>query len=629
MHSNPNIDNSYNPDVIDKTVVEHDEHGCKAALKDALNQTRLVALPSGNESVPIGSGIITAAIGSGGMARVYKVWNEKLEVFRAVKILKPDKDDLKKRFETEAKITAKLHHPNIVEIYNVGEWEGLPYLEMEFISGKSLEQLIVERGKLPDELCCAIMIQISRALYYAHNLEILLYGKTYHGVIHRDLKPANIMISEKGEVRLMDFGIARPVEASLHTIDGGIVGTIQYLSPEQMNGEEVDCRTDIYSMGAVLYEMLTGEKIFPQSSITELMRRRINNEFKKLSEYKFDICPALTKISQKCLKADKRERYPDANALIKDLVPVYKHFTHDSPEETVHKFQTAILSTGFMPVRSYRYRYLILSLLFFGIPVIFTITFFAVKKHLSDRADSTKSSLVIEENLKNVPLQPALNTKPLDVNKFKAENVPVEAPQRYSEAAEHTEIKESTRTTAEKADLTPLDKLKIKYKSSDLAVVGTKAFKKRSFEESILAFESLPSNHHSHTSNIIMLLEAYLETGRINKASSLLKKERPDDSQFEYLCGLFFEKIKDNEKALDFYQRALIRPSRMRNRDEIRNDALYKIAILRSNQYHIDSTPDSRAMAVHAWEVVKKAYALNPEHARVHMATVELFKLNR
>ena len=189
-------------------------------------------LPDGKEPIALASGTIAGILGTGGMARVYKIWNEKLEVFRAVKILLPTQQkDLKNRFETEVKITAKLHHPNIVEIYSVGEWNGLPYIEMELVEGDSLEAIIGRYGKLPFSVCSATAIFVARALVYAHGQEFLLYGKNYHGVIHRDLKPANIMISKSGEVKLMDFGIARPTEASLHTVEGNIVGTMQYLSP--------------------------------------------------------------------------------------------------------------------------------------------------------------------------------------------------------------------------------------------------------------------------------------------------------------------------------------------------------------------------------------------------------------
>ncbi|MGA2507183.1 MAG: serine/threonine-protein kinase, partial [Chitinispirillaceae bacterium] len=289
-------------------------------------------LPSGKEPIPLGSGIIVGLLGTGGMARVYKIWNEKLEVPRAVKILIPTQQkDLKNRFETEVKITAKLHHPNIVEIYSVGEWNGLPFLEMELIEGDSIETIIARYGKLPFSVCCAIAIFVARALVYAHGQEFLLYGKNYHGVIHRDLKPANVMISKNGEVKLMDFGIARPTEASLHTVEGNIVGTMQYLSPEQIDGIAIDGRTDVYSFGAILYEMLTGTKTFPQETITNLMKKKIVNEYRKFSEFDFPISPALAKITQKCLQSSKETRFSSASELLKELEATHPTLTDDDP----------------------------------------------------------------------------------------------------------------------------------------------------------------------------------------------------------------------------------------------------------------------------------------------------------
>ena len=157
----------------------------------------VMILPDGSKPVELGSGAVTALLGIGGMANVYEIWNNHLEMKRAVKLLHPNySQDSKERFETEIKITAKLDHPNIVEIHAVGEWNGLPYIEMEKIEGVTLEKLVSDRGGLPFEVCTAIGIMVCRALRYAHSHEYALYGETYHGIIHRDLKPNNIMVSE-------------------------------------------------------------------------------------------------------------------------------------------------------------------------------------------------------------------------------------------------------------------------------------------------------------------------------------------------------------------------------------------------------------------------------------------------
>ncbi|MBN2188560.1 MAG: protein kinase, partial [Chitinispirillaceae bacterium] len=198
-HRDP--ENSAHPPTVDKTVIEGESlPAAGPAPEKKAEETPLAGgkrldvtqlggmnpyqqkeitdvsmLPSGKDPIPLGSGIIVGLLGTGGMARVYKIWNEKLEVSRAVKVLIPTQQkDLRNRFETEVKITAKLHHPNIVEIYSVGEWSGLPFLEMELIEGESIEAIISRYGKLPFAVCSAVAIFIARALVYAHGQEFLL-----------------------------------------------------------------------------------------------------------------------------------------------------------------------------------------------------------------------------------------------------------------------------------------------------------------------------------------------------------------------------------------------------------------------------------------------------------------------
>ncbi|MBD3314592.1 MAG: protein kinase, partial [Chitinivibrionales bacterium] len=222
------------------------------------SQTQLAMLPDGTEPVPMGSGVVQSILGEGGVAIVYDVWNEQLGVRRAVKVLKPSHTpDALDRFHTEMKIMAQLRHPNIVEIHAVGKWNNLPYIEMDRIDGFKLEDVIRERGALPLQACTAVGVIIARALDYTHNSTLAVGDKTYKGILHRDLKPANILIAKNGEVKLTDFGIARPAEISLHTMEGILVGSLQYIAPEQLDGRQYDARADVYSFGCVLYEMIT------------------------------------------------------------------------------------------------------------------------------------------------------------------------------------------------------------------------------------------------------------------------------------------------------------------------------------------------------------------------------------
>jgi len=298
-----------------------------------------IARPSGKEPIPLGSGIITRLLGDGGMASVYEIWNQQLEVHRAVKLLHPNcsKETLE-RFQTEIKITAKMHHPNIIEIHGVGEWNGIPYFEMEKADGVTLEQLINMRGALPSDVSLAIGIMVSRALDYAHNHEYTLYNNNYHGVIHRDLKPGNIMVCKDGVVKLMDFGIARPATTSFHTVDGAIIGTLQYLSPEQLEGYDLDFRTDIYSFGICLYEMVCGHLAFPENNISYLLADKSKNRFKPLSSYEIKLPVNLVDIIQCCMTHDKIRRPQSASMLGNELNKIYDKCCSDKPEAVVKAF---------------------------------------------------------------------------------------------------------------------------------------------------------------------------------------------------------------------------------------------------------------------------------------------------
>ena len=299
----------------------------------------VVIMPDAKSAVRMGSGTITSLISSGGMAIIYEIWNPELEVKRAIKLLHPDHTkESEDRFQTEIKITAKLHHPNIVEIYAVGKWNDLPYIEMERIDGLTLEKLIVDTGGLPVEVCTAVAIMTGRALNYAHNQEYQIYGKEYHGIIHRDLKPGNIMVTNAGIVKLMDFGIAKPMTASTRTMEGVVMGTMQYLAPEQLDGKDVDVRADIYSLGTVLYEMLTGARAFPEQNLGKLVTDKLNNNYVPLENFSRKIPPPLCALVHKCLRYEKEKRIQNALDFLRALGHVHKSLSDKSPEQILSQY---------------------------------------------------------------------------------------------------------------------------------------------------------------------------------------------------------------------------------------------------------------------------------------------------
>lgn len=297
-------------------------------------------MPSVERQEQLGTGIVTGVLGSGGMAKVYKIWNEKLEVHRAVKVLLPtsQKEQLD-RFLTEAKITAKLHHPNIIETYDCSEWKGLPIIEMELIDGYTLSALIGAHAVVPVPVSVAIALQVASALSYAHAQELMIYGKTYRGIIHRDLKPSNVMVTPAGRVTLMDFGVARPLETGLHTVvTDSIVGTIHYFSPEQLGGYPIDHLTDVYSFGAVLYEMLCGKNAFPYTNMVSMIQAKTKNQFVRLEDYPLDIDNRVTSVAHTCLRTDKRERFSNFNEIIGVLADILASFGMGTSDEVVAAF---------------------------------------------------------------------------------------------------------------------------------------------------------------------------------------------------------------------------------------------------------------------------------------------------
>lgn len=301
----------------------------------------IVVLPDGSKPLPMGSGIISGLVGKGGMAIVYEIWNEQLGLKRAIKLLRPNSSkDVIERFDKEVKLTAQLDHPNIIKIHTVGKWYGLPYIEMELVDGVTLEDLIRKQGALPLELVTSISIIIANALEYTHHHKFTINGEEHEGLLHRDLKPGNILFSREGKVRLSDFGIATPTNVSASTSSGKIVGSMQYLAPEQLEEKESDTRSDIFALGCVMYEMITGEKTFPEKNITRLVRTRLKNEFKPLAIYEREIPAKLESIINKCLHLSKERRFADVRDLLKELRKVHAKISHHKPEMIIRDYAT-------------------------------------------------------------------------------------------------------------------------------------------------------------------------------------------------------------------------------------------------------------------------------------------------
>jgi len=254
---------------------------------------------------------IFGKIGEGGMGVVYKAEDTKLKRTVALKFLPPEltrDSQAKARFVQEAQAAGALDHPNICTVHEIGEAEGATYIVMPYINGQNLKERIAV-GPLPMEEALAIAGQVCEGLKEAHE----------RGIIHRDIKPANIMLTEKGQAKIMDFGLAK-LEAGVDlTRTMAVIGTAAYMSPEQARGEEVDHRTDIWSFGATLYEMLTGQKPFGQKHNQALLYSILNETTEVASRIRPDIPSYLERVIQKSLEKDRCRRYQNMGDVLKDL----------------------------------------------------------------------------------------------------------------------------------------------------------------------------------------------------------------------------------------------------------------------------------------------------------------------
>ncbi|MCD8103586.1 MAG: Stk1 family PASTA domain-containing Ser/Thr kinase [Lachnospiraceae bacterium] len=253
---------------------------------------------------------VISRIGSGGMADVYKAKDHKLNRFVAVKVLKKEFREDKvfiSKFRVEAQSAAGLAHGNIVNIYDVGEEAGINYIVMELVEGITLKEYIADKGRLSAREATSITLQISAGLEAAHN----------NGIIHRDVKPQNIMISTDGKVKVADFGIARA--ASANTMTSGVMGSVHYSSPEQARGGYSDEKSDIYSLGITMYEMLTGHVPFDGDTAVAVALRHLQDEMHGPREEFPEIPYSTNQIVLKCTQKSPDRRYPNMTELIRDL----------------------------------------------------------------------------------------------------------------------------------------------------------------------------------------------------------------------------------------------------------------------------------------------------------------------
>jgi len=311
-----------------------------SGLQEKASGPKPPVLPDGKQPTPLGSGIITGILGEGGTAVLYEICNKQLGIQRAVKLLKPTNTRASyEHFIKEFSIGVQLNHPNIAIVHSLGQWQKLPFIEMEKISGYTLNEIVSQFGPLPLGLCTATGIMICKALEYLHTCKFQLEKTEHKGLLHLDLKPSNIILSLSGTLKIMDFGLSTPLDDAKQGKFPSKVGSPQYSPPELLLGNiNPDERSDLFSVGCLLYELASGSKVFPGTNPEEVMRLRRENIHVNLKKAHRSLPQPFIELIEQCLSYDKEKRPADALSVRKQLEKMHTKQTTLTPESAIQLY---------------------------------------------------------------------------------------------------------------------------------------------------------------------------------------------------------------------------------------------------------------------------------------------------
>ncbi len=608
-------------------------HNQQANSPQVTGNENIIVLPDGSKPLPMGSGIIKGLVGKGGMAIVYEIWNEQLGVSRAIKLLRPNSSkDVIERFDKEIKLTAQLDHPNIIKIHTVGKWYGLPFIEMELVNGITLEDLIKKQGALPIELATSISIIIAKALEYTHHLKFTINNEEHEGLLHRDLKPGNILFSREGKVRLSDFGIATPTNVSASTSSGKIVGSMQYLAPEQLEEKESDTRADIFALGCVMYEMVTGEKTFPEKNITRLVRTRLRNEFKPLVTYEKEIPVKLESIINKCLHLSKERRFSDIRDLVKELKKVHSKISHHKPEDIIRDYATGKRTkivdnskkkTPLIPILS-------IASLVIGILAVgawFIIAPMMDRKNITEEKISQDTSTAPQEvENKKEPIKSL--ERPETVQRKSSKGTQKRASTRKStvkkspnkKVSKTTATLKTTKVAEEAQDFFAeepkkdefLKKLGEKHFTDDPVRILKNEDKLGNYNNVLKAYDLLPPAYTRMKEVRLLKHRALSSTGKVNK--TYFDNTHINDGEFYLSKAIFLYNTGHYQRAIWILGIIKTAPTVLANKQKLYRESLLFKARCSSAIFESAPTQIKKDKAMTEWENVKNEFKNDPSH---------------
>ncbi|MFW6128878.1 MAG: protein kinase domain-containing protein [Candidatus Aminicenantaceae bacterium] len=379
---------------------------------------------------------IVEEVGSGGMGRVFKAIDKEIDEKIALKVLKPEISTDEKtisRFRNELRMARKISHKNVCRMYHIGRDKETRFITMEYVSGEDLKTTIRRVGPLSTGKAVKIAKQICKGLSEAHQI----------GILHRDLKPQNIMIDQEGDAKIMDFGIARSLVAEGITETGVMIGTPDYMSPEQVEGKDVDKRTDIYSLGIIIYEMVTGDVPFKGNTPFSVALKHKNEVPQAPRELNIQIPDELNRIILKCLEKDREKRYQDPRELLVDLENIEKRIPSTKEIIPPRKKRSKVKKEKTEPSKKFRY-VLVIGIVLLGALIIAGYFYFNHNK-------SGEEGLVQKEQPAKIATKEGKQAGDKEEPKETEEKPVVEVPEKSKEeVTEKTESEEKPSSVVSK-----------------------------------------------------------------------------------------------------------------------------------------------------------------------------------
>jgi serine/threonine protein kinase len=605
-------------------------------------------ISDGSHPKRLGTFDIVGILGSGGTSIVYEGINSRLGITRAIKLLKPHTSkQLSQWFDSEMSVSAQLKHPHIVEVYSFGEWNGLPYIEMEKLDGIGLDSLLKKKAALPLPVVTAVAILICRALKYAHNhargLNPGFGDSQFHGIIHGDIKPSNIVLLNSGVVKIIDFGVAKPLWGldKKFKDDGYMRGTIQYAAPEHLEGKQTDGRVDIYSFGVVLYEMVTGRNAFPGRNLAEILAKRKRNAFKPIGLLRPQAPKSLCELIERCMEPDLALRVNNTNDLLQELEKIHtQQMTMSDPIRVIKNYfekDGAVFFASLRPSARHRTTRNRLKIILVA-QLIVTLGFIAWISGLLNFINSGIISFFRDSSDRQISVvQQSAQTNNAPVITHEVVSGTTNSRRQNNSIPEEMTGLVETPVTAEDKEMDEesdnhavFNGAYLKKKPSPVTSDGKKN------QEVFMASIENPDKHNAAaTSGITETDDAFLERLRIavkdkslEESDRLLSSRQVEDGEY-YLFKAQHELNRNEEKLVpELMQKAQAVSSRNLDSEKFGIEVLYTRARYLSLVFTNNRNSLNANAAMEAWYGVKFQFRKTQEHAYYKEANSEIRRIS-